>query len=64
MDALTRYEKYFKAKVERIDAYFPLIEEILREEKVPDDIKYLVIQESALVGDAGILIQRGRLLAV
>ena len=52
VDALTRYEKYFKAKVERIDAYFPLIEEVLREEKVPDDIKYLVIQESALVGDA------------
>ena len=52
VDALTRYEKYFNAKVERIDAYFPLIEEVLREEKVPDDIKYLVIQESALVGDA------------
>ena len=52
VDALTRYEKYFNAKVERIDAYFPLIEEVLREERVPDDIKYLVIQESALVGDA------------
>ena len=52
VDALIRYEKYFNAKVERIDAYFPLIEEVLREEKVPEDIKYLVIQESALVGDA------------
>ena len=52
VDALTRYEKYFNAKVERVDAYFPLIEEVLREEKVPEDIKYLVIQESALVGDA------------
>ena len=52
VDALTRYEKYFNAKVERIDAYFPLIEEVLREERVPDDVKYLVIQESALVGDA------------
>ncbi len=52
VDALVRYEKYFSAKVERVDAYFPLIEEVLREEKVPEDIKYLVIQESALVGDA------------
>ena len=52
VDALTRYEKYFNAKVERIATYFPLIEEVLREEQVPDDIKYLVIQESALVGDA------------
>ena len=52
VDALTRYEKYYNAKVERINAYFPLIERVLREEGVPDDIKYLVIQESALVGDA------------
>ncbi|MGB3850301.1 MAG: LysM peptidoglycan-binding domain-containing protein [Tunicatimonas sp.] len=52
VDALMRYEKYYNAKVERINAYFPLIEQVLREEGVPDDIKYLVIQESALVGDA------------
>jgi membrane-bound lytic murein transglycosylase D len=52
VDALMRYEKYYNAKVERINAYFPLIERVLREEGVPDDIKYLVIQESALVGDA------------
>lgn len=52
VDALTRYEKYYNAKVERINAYFPLIEQVLREEGLPDDIKYLVIQESALVGDA------------
>ena len=52
VDALTRYEKYFNAKVDRIDTYFPLIEQVLREEGVPEDIKYLVIQESSLVGDA------------
>ena len=52
VDALTRYEKYFNAKVDRIDTYFPLIEQVLREENVPEDIKYLVIQESSLVGDA------------
>ncbi|MDF9800299.1 membrane-bound lytic murein transglycosylase D [Catalinimonas alkaloidigena] len=52
VDALTRYEKYFNAKVDKVDAHLPLIEQMLREENVPDDIKYLVIQESALVGDA------------
>ena len=52
VDALTRYEKYFNAKVNKVDAYLPLIEQVLQEENVPDDIKYLVIQESALVGDA------------
>ena len=52
VDALTRYEKYFNAKVDRIDTYFPLIEQVLQEEGVPEDIKYLVIQESSLVGDA------------
>lgn len=52
VDALLRSEKYFLLKLEKIDAYYPLIEQVLKEEKVPDDIKYLVIQESALVGDA------------
>lgn len=52
VDALLRNQKYFLNRVERVDAYFPLIEAVLREEKVPEDIKYLVIQESALVGDA------------
>lgn len=52
VDALLRSEKYFLLKLEKVDAYFPLIEQALKEEKVPEDIKYLVIQESALVGDA------------
>ncbi len=52
VDALLRSEKFFLLKLKKIDAYFPLIEQTLKEEKVPDDIKYLVIQESALVGDA------------
>ena len=52
VDALLRHEKYFTAKVNKVDAYLPLIEQVLREENVPDEIKYLVIQESALVGDA------------
>ncbi len=52
VDALLRSEKYFQLKLDKIDAYFPLIEQVLKEEGVSDDIKYLVIQESALVGDA------------
>jgi membrane-bound lytic murein transglycosylase D len=52
VDALTQYPKYFDVKVERAKTYFPLIEQIFKEERVPDDFKYLVLQESALIADA------------
>ncbi|HET8858418.1 LysM peptidoglycan-binding domain-containing protein [Marivirga sp.] len=52
VDALTRSEKYFQKKLERVDMYMPIIERIFKEEGLPDDFKYLVIQESALVSDA------------
>lgn len=52
VDALTRSEKYFMIKLERVDLYFPIIERIFREENLPDDFKYLAIQESALIPDA------------
>lgn len=52
VDALLRSEKYFLLKLKKVDLHFPLIEQVLKEENVPDDMKYLVIQESALVGDA------------
>jgi len=52
VDALTRSEKYFQKKLQRVDMYMPIIERIFREEDLPDDFKYLVIQESALVSDA------------
>ncbi len=52
VDALTRNESYLKRRIETVDLHLPLIEQAFREENVPDDIKYLVIQESALVGDA------------
>lgn len=42
---------YFRKKVERADAYFPIIERVLKEEGVPEDFKYLVLQESGLVSD-------------
>lgn len=52
VDALTQYPKYFDIKVDRAKTYFPIIEQIFKEERVPDDFKYLVLQESALIADA------------
>ncbi|MGV3587247.1 MAG: LysM peptidoglycan-binding domain-containing protein [Adhaeribacter sp.] len=52
VDALTKYPTYFQAKVDRADTYFPIIERIFREEGLPDDFKYLALQESGLVSDA------------
>jgi membrane-bound lytic murein transglycosylase D len=52
VDALTASPRYFNIKVERAKTYFPIIEKIFKEENVPDELKYLVIQESALISDA------------
>ncbi len=52
VDAMRRSETYFQKKLQRVDMYMPIIERIFAEENLPDDFKYLVIQESALVSDA------------
>lgn len=52
VDALTQSPKHFNIKVERAKTYFPIIEKIFAEERLPDDFKYLVLQESALIPDA------------
>jgi len=52
VDDLTRYPKYFNAKVDLANQYFPFIEEAFKKEGVPEEIKYLVIQESGLISDA------------
>jgi membrane-bound lytic murein transglycosylase D len=52
VDAMTASPRHFQIKVERARTYFPLIEKIFREEGVPDDFKYLALQESALIPDA------------
>ena len=52
VDALHANEKYFQIFIDRIQIYFPIIERILEEENVPDDLKYLSVQESALIPDA------------
>ena len=52
VDELTRHPYYFNLKVERAKTYFPIIEKIFEEERLPEDFKYLVLQESALIADA------------
>ncbi|GAA5024256.1 hypothetical protein GCM10011506_07770 [Marivirga lumbricoides] len=52
VDAMTRSATYFQKKLQRVDMYMPIIERIFAEEGLPDDFKYLVIQESALISDA------------
>jgi membrane-bound lytic murein transglycosylase D len=52
VDALTASPKYFEIKAERARTYFPIIERIFKEENLPDDFKYLCLQESALISDA------------
>lgn len=37
--------------LDRADTYFPMIEQILAEEGVPDELKYLAVAESALIPD-------------
>ena len=52
VDDLTRHPKYFNAKVDLANQYFHFIEEAFCKEGVPEEIKYLVIQESGLISDA------------
>lgn len=44
--------RFVQDKLQRIQWYFPVIERILAEEKVPDDFKYLAVVESSLLPDA------------
>jgi membrane-bound lytic murein transglycosylase D len=52
VDLFWQSQKHFNIKVERARTYFPIIEKVFEEERVPDDFKYLVLQESALISDA------------
>ncbi len=52
VNMLTKHVRYFNMHVERARAYFPIIEKIFEEEGVPEDFKFLALQESALVADA------------
>jgi len=52
VDALHRSQTYFMRKLAKVEMYFPIIERVFREQNLPEDFKYLVIQESALIADA------------
>lgn len=52
VDALHKNKTYFQRKVDKVNMYFPIIEEVFKKENLPDDFKYLTIQESALIADA------------
>ena len=51
-DGLCRHQPSFQARVDQADAAFPIIDRVLKEEGVPLDFRYLVLQESALNGSA------------
>jgi membrane-bound lytic murein transglycosylase D len=52
VDRLTASQTYYGILVDRMNLYFPIIERAFAESKVPDEIKFLAIQESALISDA------------
>jgi len=52
VDRLTRSDTYFQILVDRMNLYFPFIERAHREGGIPEEIKFLAIQESALISDA------------
>lgn len=49
---LHKSETYFRSLVDRANTYMPIVEEAFRTERVPDDLKYIAIQESAFNGKA------------
>ncbi len=52
VDRLTASQTYYSILVDRMNLYFPIIERAFKENDVPDEIKFLAIQESALISDA------------
>ena len=52
IDNLNANQKYLNSLVIKMSLYFPIIERVLAEEGVPDEFKYLCVQESAFNPDA------------
>jgi len=52
VNMLTRSQKHFAIKTNRSASYFPIVEQIFEKEGLPDDFKYLAIQESGFISDA------------
>lgn len=52
LDLLTRSQYHFQLKVDRTNLYMHFVEEILKREGIPEDFKYLAIQEGEFISDA------------
>lgn len=52
VDALHQNEKYLQKVADKAHLYFPIISKIFYEEGLPDEFKYLCIQESGFRADA------------
>jgi membrane-bound lytic murein transglycosylase D len=44
--------KFYQVKLDRVNLYFPVIERVLAEEGLPEEFKFLALQESDLISDA------------
>lgn len=51
LDLLTRSQYHFQRLVDRARLFMPYVEEVLQQEGIPEDFKYLPIQESQFVSD-------------
>lgn len=51
LDLLTRSQYHFQLKADRSNLYMHFVEEVLRKEGIPDDFKYLAIQEGEFISD-------------
>ncbi len=51
LDLLVRSQYHFQRLVDRARLYMPYVEEVLKQEGLPEDFKYLPIQESQFVSD-------------
>ena len=52
VNSLMANRRTLDAKLEKMTMFFPIVESVLTEEDVPNDFKYLCVQESSLIGDA------------
>ncbi len=52
LDLLTRSQYHFQLKADRSNLYMHFVEKVLKEEGIPDDFKYLAIQEGEFISDA------------
>ena len=52
IDNLNANPKYLNSLITKMNLYFPIIEKVLAEEGIPDEFKYLCVQESAFNAEA------------